>query len=204
MTILNKVKWVLGITVVFVIVLSTNLIDRNNFLRVNESISTIYQDRLVADDLIFDMMRCIHDKELALANLDSSFFAKRNEGETNVLQNYVSQYEFTKLTAEEEQLFDVLKKNYAKLQSIEQSFIAFDFEESAEFRAVISEVKKNLYDLSKIQLLEGKRESSATQRILETVELFTQLEIYLLIILAIIVQVMIIYNPKSRGEQKTE
>ena len=155
MTILNKVKWVLGITVVFVIVLSTNLIDRNNFLRVNESISTIYQDRLVADDLIFDMMRCIHDKELALANLDSSFFAKRNEGETNVLQNYVSQYEFTKLTAEEEQLFDVLKKNYAKLQSIEQSFIAFDFEESAEFRAVISEVKKTYMTFQRFNCWKG-------------------------------------------------
>lgn len=198
----NKLKWVLGITVVFVIILSTNLIDRNNFLRVKDSIETIYRDRLVADDLIFDMMRCIHDKEIALYKKDSLFFNSRNELATNELKNYLSQYEFTKLTEEENLIFGDLKIKLKALREGERLLDVSILEQRKAFEGKIAEVKEDLYDLSKIQLLEGKRESSSTQRVIETVELFTQLEIYLLIILAIIVQILIIYTPKSNVEKK--
>jgi len=49
----NKAKWILGILMVFVLIIATNLIDKNNFLKVRDSVVTIYEDRLVAKDLIF-------------------------------------------------------------------------------------------------------------------------------------------------------
>jgi len=53
----NKVKWVLGILIVFILILATNLIDRNNFIRVKDSVVTIYEDRLIASDLVFEMFK---------------------------------------------------------------------------------------------------------------------------------------------------
>jgi len=61
----------------------------------------------------------------------------------------------------------------------------------------ISEVKDNLYDLSKIQLDEGKKQMSISEKAISSVELFTQIEIYILIFLAILIQIIVIYKPKD-------
>lgn len=65
MTLFIKIKWVLGIVLVFLLVLTTNLVDRQNFLVVKESMEAIYADRLVAQDIIFDLSKLIWEKEAA-------------------------------------------------------------------------------------------------------------------------------------------
>ena len=200
MTFFNKVKWVLGIAVVFVIIVSTNLIDRNNFVRVKDSIATIYEDRLVADDLIFGMMRCVHDKEIALVTSDTAYFSSESEQKTRKLSGFITQYEGTKLTPKEKKIFTELKSTYNDLKDLEVLFVKSRFVNETELLASVKSVKSHLYELSKIQLEEGKRESSTTQRVIETVELFTQIEIFLLAFLAVIVQVLIIYSPRKKKE----
>ncbi|MDG1728743.1 MAG: hypothetical protein P8K68_03220 [Algibacter sp.] len=74
MTFYNKIKWVLGISMIFILILSTNLIDRNSFVRMKDSVVTIYEDRIIANDLIFEMSKSVHEKEIAVALLDSVFF----------------------------------------------------------------------------------------------------------------------------------
>jgi len=64
---------------VFVLIIATNLIDRNNFTRVKDSVITIYEDRLVANDLIFEMSNSFQEKEIAVAASDSAFFLERNK-----------------------------------------------------------------------------------------------------------------------------
>lgn len=64
MGIYNKIKWVLGIFMVFFLIVATNLIDRDNFIRVNNSVQTIYEDRLVAQGLIFEFSTLIQEKEI--------------------------------------------------------------------------------------------------------------------------------------------
>ncbi|MGB5942285.1 MAG: hypothetical protein WBG71_05340 [Leeuwenhoekiella sp.] len=59
-------------------------------------------------------------------------------------------------------------------------------------------MKTNLDDLAKIQLDEGSRQMSISKRAVDTVELFTQIEIYLLVFLAIVVQIIVMYNPKKK------
>jgi hypothetical protein len=61
----------------------------------------------------------------------------------------------------------------------------------------IAKIKKNLDDLSKIQLLEGSKQMSISKKAIDSVELFTQIEIYLLIFLAIVIQIIVMYNPKK-------
>ncbi|GAL70380.1 hypothetical protein [Jejuia pallidilutea] len=61
----------------------------------------------------------------------------------------------------------------------------------------INNLKENLDELSEIQINEGKRQMSISQKAIDTVELFTQIEIYLLVFLAIVIQIIVMYNPKQ-------
>ena len=80
---------------------------------------------------------------------------------------------------------------------MEVSILENDFKEKETKLTLIFEIKDNLYDLTKIQLNEGRRQMSISQKAIDKVELFTQIEIYLLVFLAIAVQVIVMYNPKK-------
>lgn len=198
MTFYNKAKWVLGILMVFVLVITTNLIDRSNFLKVKDSVLAIYEDRLVAYDLIFEMSKSFQEKEVATAISDSFFFSERNNQVNIDIQESVLRFERTKLTVEEENLFNDFKNNLDSLNRSETSYIQSKFVQKAPLFNQISKVKENLYDLSKIQLNEGGRQMTISKRAIDTVELFTQLEIYVLIFLAILIQIIVIYKPKEK------
>ncbi|WP_254712394.1 MCP four helix bundle domain-containing protein [Polaribacter sp. BM10] len=108
----NKVKWVLGILMVFVLIVATNLIDRNNFLRVKDSVVTIYEDRLVVNDLIFEMSIAMQEKELAAIKADTVFFLSEYNKINEDLQSFILKYEQTKLTAKEVKVFNEFRQNF--------------------------------------------------------------------------------------------
>ena len=197
MTFSSKLKWSLGILMVFILIIATNLIDKNNFTRVKDSVVSIYQDRLVAKDLIFKISNSIREKEVALAVSDSIFFLERNKVIMNDIHDYILQFEQTKLTVKEGNILEDFKKNLASLSNSEDNFSNSQTEDKATLFKNISKVQKNLYDLAKIQLSEGKRQVSISEKAISSVELFTQIEIYILILLAIIILFIIIYNPKK-------
>lgn len=197
MSFYNKVKWVLGILVVFVLIIATNLIDRNNFLQVRDSVISIYEDRLVAKELIFEISNAIQEKELAVAKSDTAFFVERNQQVDKDIQDLVARYELTKLTTEEAKTFAEFKNNLELLKKAESAYMESDFTQKENYIDQISNVKENYYDLSKIQMVEGKRQVWISKKAIDSVELFTQLEIYVLIFLAIVIQIMVIYKPKE-------
>lgn len=195
MGLLNKIKWVLGILIIFVLILATNLIDRNNFLRIKNSVDTIYKDRLVASDIIFELLKSVQEKEIAAVTSDSVFFLERNEQVNNHINSLIARFDQTKLTRDEGKVFDDFKNNLKKLSASEKAFI------SAQKTAIItnlSNVKENLSDLSKIQLNEGGKINSVNKQAVDSMELYTQIEIYFLVFLAIIIQIIIMYNPKEK------
>ncbi|QXP62533.1 MCP four helix bundle domain-containing protein [Polaribacter sp. HaHaR_3_91] len=194
MKLYTKVKWVLGILMIFILIIATNLIDRNNFVRIKDSLETIYEDRLVAKDLIFKISKSVQEKELALAKLDSTFYLGRNKQVNVDIEKAINTFEGTKLTKKEAKVFNDFKNNLAVLIESENST---PFEKSS-YNSKILNVKENLYALSEIQMNEGKRQMSISKRAIDSIELFTQLEIYVLIFLGIVVQVIVIYKPKEK------
>ncbi|QXP70458.1 MCP four helix bundle domain-containing protein [Polaribacter sp. R2A056_3_33] len=194
MKLYTKVKWVLGILMIFILIIATNLIDRNNFVRIKDSLETIYEDRLVAKDLIFKISKSVQEKELALAKLDSTFYLGRNKQVNVDIEKAINTFEGTKLTKKEAKVFNDFKNNLAVLIESENST---PFEKSS-YNSKILNVKENLYALSEIQMNEGKRQMSISKRAIDSIELFTQLEIYVLIFLGVVVQVIVIYKPKEK------
>ena len=195
----NKLKWILGILMVFVLIIATNLIDKNNFVRVRDSVVTIYEDRLVANDLIFEMLKSVQEKELAVAISDSTFFDNKNSKVNHNIEALVSRFEETKLTSQEENVFTDLKQNVKLLVDAETKFLNSGYTDNAQIIKHIESLKTNLSDLSKIQLTEGNRQMSISKRALDSVELFTQIEIFILVFLAIVIQIIVMYNPKTKS-----
>ncbi|PQJ75647.1 MCP four helix bundle domain-containing protein [Polaribacter gangjinensis] len=193
----DKIKWVLGILMVFVLIITTNLLDRNNFVRVKDSVVSIYEDRLIANDLIFEISNSIKQKEIAIVTSNADFFKVANESENNNIEFSIERYEKTKLTPEERTVFDQFKANFDKLKTKESQFVQNGMEDKSNLLKLLFEIDENLHDLNKIQLNEGRRQMSISQKAIDTVELFTQIEIYLLVFLAIVVQVIVMYNPKK-------
>lgn len=115
------------------------------------------------------------------------------------MQSLISRFEQTKLTLEEAKVFKDLKSNVQLLIDSENKLLTSDYSDNSEVVNRIESLKNNLDDLSKIQLNEGSRQMSISKRALNTVELFTQIEIYVLVFLAILIQIIIMYKPKEKS-----
>lgn len=151
MKLYNKIKWVLGIFMVFILILATNLIDRNNFIRVKDSVVTIYEDRLIASDLVFDMFKLVKKMEVALKLSDTLFFNQKNNIANSKINNLILRFELTELTCEEQTIFKNLKRNFESLKSVERNFVASNFKDKSNQEDIIININKNFDDLSKIQ-----------------------------------------------------
>ena len=192
----NKVRWILAASLVFLIILATNLVDRKNFNIVKNSIETIYADRLVAKDILYDIAGLLWQKELAFVQEPDQFTAQTaviNEKIAALIDRFAT----TKLTAREEQLFALFRGNFAELQQVEADLTT----ESAEvaFREQLQLLRENLEGLSDIQLKQGKNELFESQRAIKAVDLFTTLEIYALIVIALVIQIGIFYTPSKKA-----
>lgn len=197
MTVISKVKWVLGILMVFVLIVATNLIDRDNFRRINDSVVAIYEDRLVVKNLVFEISLLIQEKEMAHALADAEFFSKRNKAIDEEIEGLIARYLHTKLTDNEARIFDDLQTNLTLLKEYEVATTTDSKTDLIAVKSQILKVKGNLYELSQIQLEEGRRQLLISQEAAATVELFTRLEIYFLIVLAVLVQIIVIYKPQQ-------
>lgn len=198
MAFLTKLKWILGISLIFLLIAATNLVDRSNFVRVKESVVTIYEDRLVVKDLIMDMYKAVQQKKVAILTEDQQFFGQSNEAVNRNIRTLIGRYEGTKLTPNEVIVFENLQTNIDTLLKAENGFEMSESNSGQNILSLIAQIETNLDDLSDIQISEGRRQVSISKRATDSVELFTQLEVYVLIFLAIVIQVIILYRP-SKG-----
>jgi hypothetical protein len=188
---------------VFAIVLTTNLIDKDNFNRLRYSINTIYEDRIVANDLIFELVLLLHEKEIAIVGTDSLFWKKKNDTINQDINNLISRYEQTKLTDREEISFKRLKRDLQKLTYTEKKYLRSDSgtEIKAKMTRLITDVKQHLSDLSKVQLEESKRQLGLSNDTMKDIDFFTQVEIIFLIVMAVLIQIIIMYTPNKSDSQ---
>jgi hypothetical protein len=197
MNIFAKIRWVASILLVFFIVLMTNIIDRHNFNQLSYSVTTMYEDRIVASDLLFDISRIIKEKQIAILTSDTIFFQNQNDEFNLEIDQLVDNYEITKLTKEENLTFNRLQEELKSLRQKEKSSANLSNDEALKS---IKKIDEYLYRLSKIQLQESKQQVFISNRAKDTINLYTQVEIIFLILMAILVQIIILYKPK---DQKT-
>lgn len=197
MNVFNKLKWVMIVAVVFALVLATNLIDRRSFRNINDSIVSIYEDRLLVKNVILDISTTINKKEVAFLTQDTAYLAANNAALSDTLNSDLLKIKDTNLIEREEEYLNTLKEKIAVMLQSENELIQNQFSTLDEYKTVIREVNETLDVLAHIQMKEGKRVFIRSQKDMDSVELFTQLEIYFLIGLAIIALIIILYKPRT-------
>lgn len=198
MSVFSKIRWVASILLVFFIVLITNLIDKENFNKLNHSVTTIYEDRIVASDLLFELARLMRKKEVAIVSADKTFPENENTKLNQEVNKFIERYNQTKMTEKEKSVFNQLKDELAILIRVEQKN-----ENSRREKALtsIEKINQHVYDLSKIQLQESRQQVYISNKAMNSIDLFTQFEIIFLIAMAILIQIIIFYKPKDLHEQ---
>ncbi len=198
MTIFTKIKWVASVLLIFFIVLITNIIDRDNFNRLSYSVTTMYEDRIVASDLIFEMSRTIHDLKLAIVTADNKA-SSHTDATYLTLESLTELYSQTKFTEKERFVFSKLQDELKVLKQKERT--SEGSRPAQELLSSINKIDQYLYDLSKIQLQEGQRQVLISDKAKDAINLFTQAEIIFLIVMAILIQIIILYKPKELSEK---
>ncbi|MEQ9188136.1 MAG: MCP four helix bundle domain-containing protein [Cryomorphaceae bacterium] len=196
-------KWIIALFFVLGLIIATNLIDKRNFHQVADAIETIYEDRLVAKDLIFKMSSLMHEKSIAFASSDSSFYDQRIHKVNQEVEELIALFAETRLTKEERLAFEQLQSDISVLASLEQKGLA-----SSEGKhqllsdaSVTSRIERILVDLrllSKIQIEEGKQQVLIGKEAVSSIDFLTQMEIYILVIIGILVQVLLISGFRYR------
>lgn len=199
MSIYNKVKSILGVLIIFIIIITTNLVDKNNFNRVKQTVVNIYQDRLIANNIIFEISKNIHLKEKEVLLNNSARLSSKDDIINSSIENLIFDFEQTKLTIEEAKTLTNLKDNIKLLFDLENKNIENPSHDlKSKMMMKFSEIDKNLIKLSKIQINEGRRQFFIGKKAVSTIELFTQIEIGILVLLAITIQLIIIYEPQKK------
>jgi len=198
MSLFNKVKWILGILMVFGIIAATNLIDKNSYIRMKKSVENIYEDRLVAKGYIFEILVEVNEKEVAIARGDTAYYSTKNESVTLKINDLVDRLSNTKLSQKEEKVLRDFALHLEELERFEREYQKNGYATDAEVVKQLELINQDLSILSSIQLEEGERQLNIGRKAIEDVELFTKIEIYVLIALAIMVQIIVMYNPKRR------
>lgn len=187
----DKLKWLLIIGVVFALVLATNLIDRRNFRNINDSVVSIYQDRLVIKNTILDMATAINQKEVAFLTQDTATIRANNKELTDALKNDLLELNRTNVTGKEEECLERLTTKLESMFEVEDNLLQDQFTSLDDYKTIIARVNSEMDILAHIQMKEGKKQYISSQRNMGTIELFTQLEIYFLILLAMIALIII-------------
>jgi hypothetical protein len=195
----QKVSWFLAIAAVFLLILMTNLIDRKNFSRIEESVDNIYNERLLAKELLLDISIRFHKKELAYALNDTNYLASKNQKINSEITNSLKMFERARATRSETAILNELNENHSKLIELEAASTLDEKLYSQKCADLFAAINANIVELASEQVLEGEKQQSLARDAVNTVKLFTKMEIYILVFLGIFLQiiVLVIYKPKK-------
>lgn len=201
--ILNKVKWTGILLFIFLSILATNLLDRNHVRDVKKSVSTIYKDRLIVKNIIYNIASLREEKKIAFLQSDSTFYEKRNQSINDSIFSLIDRFSATVLTQKEVEYLERLYDNFKTIEVMDNKIISQTSKlNDKEWRKVVelefSRTKDNLTSLSEIQVKEGKRELARVSRTFNKVDLFTTIEIIFLIAISVIILIIILYPTKNK------
>ena len=196
----QKFRAALALGIVFVLVLATHLMDKSYFTKLQNSFSSVYEDRLLAEIYIYEISAQLLKKKGLIENHNQTTATDiRGTHQTynDSINSLLAKYEGTKLTVNESVLFDELKKNFNELFLLEANY-----KNSLMLSGAIEEQHKKLADnldgLSEIQFLEGKSLISDSRQIIAASNLTFQLELCVLIVIGLLVQALIFASKSTR------
>lgn len=196
----QKIRAAAALLLVFLLVLATNMMDNNHFAIVQRSLTTVYEDRLVAKDYIYKITYQLQLKKSANQYKDRELTTKINLKANDSIQILVDKFATTKLTKIEARHFESLQRNFNQLFQHEQKikegrFLNKELPSINVMENYFSAITEDLDVLSEIQMEEAKNEINYSNRAIDTSNLISRLEIGALIFIGLLIQLLIFMRP---------
>jgi hypothetical protein len=191
-------------------VLLNNFVERDTIEKLNSSFSAMYEDRLLAESYIYQFAELLHEKRHIMDNFssleDSEILPEALNAQNDELDYFMELYDETKLTLEEEIVYNKFKATLADLKSIERKFFlaSKNLDEYNTNKILLTKKIKSshglLSDLSAIQIDEGKRMNEASRNIVHGTIISSRFELAVILVIALLIQALI-FTSKSLHNQ---
>ena len=211
----NKLKWIFGTSLVFLLFLATNLMDLSQFRDIKETTVNIYEDRLLSKNHLFSISELVQEKAVAHARHDTAYYRLR-DGNVNVeLEEALSNYESAKLTSKEKDNLALLRDAIEDLEAAESQFLNLHYrnqdhshtsDQEAHDRNAkniekeFENIHRRLNALAEIQVVEGRRQMVSARESVATVEVLMKIEIIMLIVIFLGIQILVLYPSRKKKE----
>lgn len=181
----NKVLASIVLLTLCLLVLLSNYLDRKHTESVKNSISTLYEDRLVAEIYILNMTSNIYEiRELLNSNLPTALKSKQTDNLIKNLKDIYSIYSKTKLTPKEK---DTVAELIGHLRKLEEILSSHQHKPTAYTDKLLASLSK----LSAIQLEESKRIMQQVESQYATIKTSSQFAYAIIILILVVLQVLV-------------
>lgn len=205
----RKVRALVIIGILMLLLYGKNLLERQSFREISSTFTEVYNDRLVVESYIFDISEHLFQiqKLIDHCDLDYDYSKVINEISSHESQilGIIAEFEGTKLTEQEATYLSDFKRiievdlNIKSYDLIYTDSSGVNLERVKAYDKKISRARKDLDDLSRIQLEEGEKLISKAKVMINRSQIWAQFEVALLIIL-LVVMFLMIFRKTSRNE----
>ena len=201
MTISSRINIVLALVAIFLLIFGTNRIDKRHFETAQNAITSVYNDRVLAQDYIYKMNNLVHKKQIQLNEGSQTV----NSNINNEIETYIALFADTKLTTNELKTFKRFRTDFENLKAKETKLLKnrneYSDNESDDKNSLVNRfdedikaLQTDLNNLSLIQVTETKNILGVAQKSLNTNKLISSMEIYLLLVVGIIILFFTFYR----------
>jgi len=188
----NRVKIGFAFAIVFLLVLATNRIVKKRFTTISESLTSVYEDRLVAKGHLYKLSTIFHEQEKGLLTDTLSY---KSQSYHSKVDDLILSFKSTKLTRSEKSLLDNFENHFNELKTFEKSMVKLNSDDMrTKLQMQLKRMQKDLDDLALIQLQEGESVTNFANSSLKTSETMSKIEIGVIILIGIAVQFIIFYK----------
>lgn len=194
-TLSRRIHLIIGLLAIFLLVLGTNRIDVHHFETAQNALTSLYNDRVLAQDYVYKMNNQVHKQQLAFTA------GTPNEEVSNSckeLRTLMDLFSTTELTRNEFKVFEKLEQSFAKISSHENTYFKNTKASSpipvTDFTPILTDLNEfqtELNNLALIQVSESKNILEMGQKSLDTNRLLSNIEIWFLLVIGIVVQFLI-------------
>jgi hypothetical protein len=180
------------------VIVFTIVAKKRSVSEMETSFSDLYHNRLIAENYIYKINSQINQKKMSLAvgSIETNLINKNKNNE--VIKELLSDFSKTKLTSQEQIVFEVIKGDIQRLNKLELTPHNHS-ERSIYLTALYDKILSNLDVLSAIQMTEGRRIFDEISRIVSTSILITELE-WVVIIISLLSMYGLIKKRNLNGE----
>jgi hypothetical protein len=183
----NKIRVSVLLCAVVAVVILTNFGERNNATKINNAVTSIYEDRLVVEGYIFELSQHLNSLEVSSENM---FPSKDNRNAVTAHLLAVSKindlYAKTELTTDEHYHFEEFRMLCNRIAN------NFKVGNTVDITSSFATADKILQKLSIIQLEKAREHMDDVNSLTSYSTIISHLELGILIVISLVIQVLLL------------